>query len=87
MVVDWRKVNGWLSTYILGFVVVFEGLLLSNPDLGVRLLEDVGLGAYAPLILSLAAFTYDFLYPRASHPPSSSSSSSSADDDGPDEGA
>ena len=63
---DWRNVNGWLSTYVLGFVVVFEGHFLSNPDLGVRLLEDVGLGAYAPLILSLAAFTYDFLYPRAS---------------------
>ena len=83
MRLDWRNVNGWLSTYVLGFVVVFQGLLLSNPDLGVRLLEDVGLGAYAPLILSLAAFTYDFLYPRASRPPSKSS----ADDDGGDEGA
>ena len=83
MVFDRKNVNGWLSTYVLGFVVVFEGLLLSNPDLGVRLLEDVGLGAYAPLILSLAAFTYDFLYPRASRPPSSSPT----DDDGGDEGA
>lgn len=56
--------NGKLSTYIIGLIVVIYGFLISNPDLIRGFLEKAGLGGWAPLIISILAFTYDYAFPR-----------------------
>ncbi len=56
--------NGQLSTYLIGLLVIVQGFLISNPELIESFLAKYGLLAYAPLILSIIVFTFDYLNPR-----------------------
>lgn len=56
--------NGKLSTYLIGVLVIVQGFLISNPELIESFLADYGLLSYAPLLISIIVFTFDYLTPR-----------------------
>lgn len=56
--------NGKLSTYLIGVLVIVQGFMISNPELIESFLADYGLLSYAPLLISIIVFTFDYLNPR-----------------------
>lgn len=56
--------KGIISTYLIGVVAIVQGFIIANPDIIEGFLEQHGLLIYAPLIIAIIVYSFDYMNPR-----------------------